>query len=703
MFRHVMLSALFCALAASPAQAGPVVSFALGYLNAIGFTTGFGASFGAFVGGVSFGTSAVGAFIGKFVVQLGVFAIASAVSTALQARRQSVPPQASPSQALVDGAQPVTPMRRIYGDVRVSGPWTLYAMKNDAAEYGILAAAHSTAGPLIHYLDGIVVQLDEVGNVTTDPFTDVISIRPYAGQPGQVADARQVDTFPEITTAFDYAGLSWAALTAKRVSHEEFTNVYRFGREPVYSPVWRGDDQVYDPRTNTRAHTNNGALIFAREAEFFGKSVDMAKLAIEADICDQIVPNGDGGTQRRWTFNRAFEDTQSWAVTLGELALCLDAFVYETPDGKLGFQVGRWIEPTVILTDADFEALPLAELDWGPDSHGEFAAQYVEPLRDYNEATSGAIIIDANSPRRVIEAWGCNSHNQAVRVCKAEARRSRPRYRATATIKLIGFELIGQRFVRVQISEIGLDQTFEIQSLTRNAGGQTWTVSLTSAVASDFDFDPAIEEPPRPDYLAVASEDDIPAPIGMAASVVTGTGGVTQIALSWPVQPLHLVPVFRVRAADGDWQQIATVSGATSYVVTGLVDGVTYQFQLQNQSASARVSVWVPETPISVQAIANTAPPSALAEFSVSAAGSDAVIQFTAPNDPIYSAARILRATTADFASAVAIQVEAGAPNLIDTWTDTALVPGTYFYWAEPLNGSGIAGPRSGPAEIAII
>jgi hypothetical protein len=56
-----------------------------------------------------------------------------------------------------------------------------------------------------------------------------------------------------------------------------------------------------------------------------------------------------------------------------------------------------------------------------------------------------------------------------------------------------------------------------------------------------------------------------------------------------------------------------------------------------------------------------------------------------------------------DFADAVAVQVEYGAPNVADSWRDTGLAPGVYSYWAQTLNASGVAGPTTVRADVTII
>lgn len=696
---RLVLPASLCCTVLVPTQAvaAPVVSFVLGVLNTSGIATGFGASFGAFAAGVSFGSS----LVGSALVQLAAVAVLSSVANRLAPRPKA--PTLTPTQQMVNYAQPVSPMRWLAGTTRLGGPLALTAFADNARHYGVLIAAHSTVGPVQHYLDDQEVAVGLDGAVLTAPFVGHVSLRSYTGQAGQGADQVLLDTFSEITSADDFAGLSWVAATASRVADADFSTVYVNGREPQVIPVWQGDDQIYDPRTSSRGYTNNAALVIARWAERNGKTVDWTEIAREADACDVLIPNADGGLQRRWTINVALDDDVTWGDGLARLIEACDAWVYERADGALGLVVGRWVQPDVVLLPRDFLAVTWSDGNYGPDEVGEFVATYVEPARDYYEAQSGAVIV-APGRRETIECFACDSHNQAVRVARAAGRRSRAPMRLQGTIKLRGFEIVGKRFVAVNLTGAApLDTVLEIEELNLNSDGQTWAITASQVSEVDFSDADANYEPARPTYANITSQDDVPVPSGLTAEVVSGSGGVAQIALAWPAQPAHLTPVLRMRQAAGEWQEIITGSGATSYLLTGLADRKTYEFQLRNRTSSLRVSDWSPGTPVSVEAIADTIPPAALPEFDVTVVGTSAQVAFTAPNDPAYMQTRIWRGESVDFAAAIAIRIEAGAPNLADVYEDGPLTPGEYFYWAEPLNGSGIAGPRSGPAEIAII
>lgn len=72
-------------------------------------------------------------------------------------------------------------------------------------------------------------------------------------------------------------------------------------------------------------------------------------------------------------------------------------------------------------------------------------------------------------------------------------------------------------------------------------------------------------------------------------------------------------------------------------------------------------------------------------------------MSWTSPNDSNYSGARIYRGTSATFSAATLIATEFGPPNAADSYQDTGLAAGTYYFWAVPINASGVEGNASGP------
>ena len=715
--RRVVLAALLCStaiLVPQAAEAGPLVS-------AVGFLIG-GAGFGAVTSifGVAAGTLGFSAL--TFGLRIAGSLALSSVAARL-APRPRVPP---PADRMRNFAQERAPMERIYGRVRKGGPMGFTGFRTDVQQITgytgttpiltatskptrynvILIAAHRTKGLVQWYLDSREAEVDANSEITTAPMAGHGALRAYRGAAGQAPDPVLRAVFGEITADHDFAGLSYVVLEARRASGDEFTEVYPSGMEWQATPVWDGDDQIFDPRDDSTGYSANAALVIAREATFWGREVDWDEVAAEADICDQLVTNGDGGTQLRWTINLTLDDSAPWETVRDTMGLACGAWWYQRPDGKLGFKVGRWIAPTVTLTDRDFLSLRIGDQEFGPDVAGEFVVTYIEPSRQWREAPSGAFVVEAGKARREEPCYAIDSHNQAARVAKLLARAARPDFRVSGTIKLIGYEVIGQRFVRITSAALGRDLVIEVTKLERNSDGISFAIEGVSTTEADYDFNAAVEEPARPVNLAVENEDAVPMVMGLSGAAVAGTGGVAQIEWSWTAPAdAALRQVFRLRSiAAGmvDWQEGTIGAKSASYLATGLLDGAAYDAQVRSRAASGRMSAdW--SDIVTVTAVANSTAPAALVAFAAAATGGGGEVTFTAPNDPVYYAARIFRGPTTTFDDAGVVRIEYGASGIADLWTDAGLAPGTYSYWAEPINASGIAGPPSGPSTITII
>jgi hypothetical protein len=697
-FARIVLAGLLCSTALpGAAHADPITAFAGGLLNAAGAATWLASgAVGAWNAGFAVGQFLTTTLVGKAVLAVGL----SAASKALQGR----PPVASPSDRLVNYAQPISYMERGYGRVRKGGPICFTGFTGNWRHYGVLIAAHRTLGPVEHWLDKREVELDGSNNVTTAPYTTggtaYAKIRAFRGLPGQAAYALWVSNFPEITAAHDFAGLSYGALAARRPPGELFDDLYPSGREPVYAPVWDMNDRVFDPRSATYGWTDNAALIIAAEAEFHGKAVDWDEVAEEANHCGVLVTNAEGGTQAKWTLNGVFDDSQSWEVVRDQMAIACDAWFYERSDGKVGFKVGGWTAPELVLRDDDFLSLTLSEGASGPDTPGQFSIKYVDPARGYLETPSGAYVLDAGAGRSEQSAWLVNSHNQASRIAKRLALKARPKYALRGTIKIIGYEAIGQRFVRVISDQLGINRVFEVDRLVREAGGRTFTIEGSNAASADFDFVAATEEPDRPVYAEVISEDDIPDVTGFDGMAISGTGGVAQIEWFWDAQDLAFSQEVRFRRSPQDWQIASPVAGQNSLITTGLLDGGSYDAQVRNKTSSGRLGDWSPM--IARGALANSTPPGALSLFAASLVGADVAISWRAPNSAVYFATRVFRGPTTSFGAASLIHTEYGIPSASDGWDDLSPPSGTWRYWAEAINASGVAGPLSGPLTVTV-
>jgi len=705
MKRSLLIGALMAttALTPDPAYAGPVLGFVAG---AVGVASSAAiASTAAYVAGTAFAATTIGSFVVKTVVAIGLSALAGSL-----APKPSLP---RPAARMVSFAQPVSYAEYVYGRARKSGPLGFTGFTNGRRYYVPILAAHEIEGVVEHRLDERIVSLSaetdqDVSNVDTDPVAGYGRIDFFDGGSGQVAHQGLVDSFPVITAAHDFKGLSGAVLWAARPPQSSFTEVYPGGRQWSYSPVIDGKNDIYDPRDDSTGYSNNAALVFADwVVDILGREVDWDEVADEADVSDQIVTNAQAGSQARWTLNGTLSDDQAFEDQRAQIAAACDAFVYERTDGKVGFTVGRWIEPTLTLTADDFLALELSEGQWGADAPDEVSAVYVEPENAWRETPSGAWVeVEAAKPNRDDpQLYLINNHNQAARVIKRIAKTKRAKYQLRGTIGMKGYEILGgreggraHRFIRVTHDELGLDEYFEVGELAREDVA-TFTITANSVTAADFDFDAATEEPSRPSYGSVTNDASIPTP----GSLAGGAQGNGSILFTWADQDAGYTQEVRYReSGDTTWLSQITSDSTDRMQVSGFADGVTIEAQIRNRTAGAGSSEWGPEAPIEVTTVINPTAPGDLSGFAVSEVSEDVQVEFTAPNDENYFGARIYRNTSDEFGGASLIHTEYGIPSDGDSYTDPAPGYATFYYWAEPINSSGVAGTREGPESVTI-
>lgn len=598
---------LLCTTALTPAQARaePITAFFGGLAASFGATAttaavaqalGGGALLGFQVGSFLFGSA-----LGQLVLSLGLSAIAQALVP-----RPNVP---SPSDRLVNFAQPVAPMEWAFGTVRKGGPYALTSFQGDRRHYVVILCAHSIDGVEQWYLDQRPVETGTGGDVLTEPYNGAVNLRLHRGATGQLADPVLVAAIPEWTSAHDMAGLASVAAWARRVRDADFATVYGNSPAtgPAIAPAFRAADTIYDPRTDSHGWTDNAALVLAwLLTQVLGAQVHWDNVAAEAEIADQLVQNRSGGFERRWTLNGTFDDRTDVAEILKQVIAACDAYLFERPDGTIGFMLGRYVAPTITLTGPDLFSVQISERAWGPQPPTEWVARYVEPDHDWHEAVTATWIEDpdARQVRRDPALYFVTSHNQAMRAIKRIARVERARYTIQAEIGAIGHDLLGvgtgtaHRFVRLQAH--GFDLVMEIGRILRTERLGVFRIEGKSVDPADFAFNAATEEPAPPPRLRVTNDNTVAAPTGLAG---TSLGGGA-VEWTWDAQPPELTQQLRLRrVGHGLWEPSIEIEDASATALsTGLEIGQTYEAELRNLTASRRSSAWVAASPVLVTA-----------------------------------------------------------------------------------------------------
>lgn len=681
----------------------PVAAFIGGIITALGAPAVGGAiagafggfSAGAFAAGWAFAGSALGGLLLNAALSVGISALAS-----LLRPRPDAPP--NPGARMVNLRQPISYFEHAYGLVRKGGPVAFWKARGGKRYYDVILAARQINGIRQWFADETEFTINGSGFAQEARFqsggTSRLQVVPYLGGPGQIAPALIKDNFTEWTPSHDMAGLAHIVAVAETVAAEDFSRVYPSGREPVIAPVIEGY-LCYDPRDQQTKWTTNAALIIAdwvTSKDGLDREVDWEQVAIEADICDQTILDRNGNPVPRWQLSGVYSSADDRDTVRASMGVACDAFFYEDTNGVVGFNVGRFIQPDIEITDEDILAIQYTEGQAGTDIANAFSVEYTEPDIGYREAASAPYVLDASDEsyeEDSLRVYWAPNHNQAVRVAKRLLLVSRARYKISATLKYHGIRLIGKRFFRLRHQEFGgLDQVFEVDKLKRNDDGITWTVEAHSVESSDFSFNSASEEPEKPKRTSIETSEEVPAPANVTASSQPYAGSVA-IFVEWDAPPrdslLHQVR-FRVSSPPGEWTTINVPFGQNHQNILGLLDNQTYDVQVRAITNSGRGSDWKPDTPISVTARVDPTPPGMVTGVNATGGSGVVDISWTAPNSPNYFATVIYRNTANDFGTASLIVTEYGAPNNADSWQDSGLSAGTFYYWLVAVNQSGV-------------
>lgn len=702
-------AALLCTTALNPAPATAmpqlvlaVGAFAQGAAAGVGLGFASGGAAAAASGAALAGFQAA-AFLttglGGVLLNVGLGIGLNFLAQALMPRPQSPPP----TQRFANLRQPVQDRTKAYGLTRIGGPvffWQAIAPKR---YYGVILNTGEIDGFQSRFLDEREATLDASGFVTNSEYQSGgrsrVRMQEFTGASGQVAPSLLELHFSEWTSAHKMTGLAGAVVVAENSAAEDFSTVYPSGREPVYTAVIRGT-KCYDPRSATTVWTKNAALIIADwivSPDGLGRNVDWDLVEIEADICDQDVTDRDGNTINRWELCGAYNFSETREGVRAALGVACDAFFYETSDGKVAFRVGRYETPMVTVTDEHITAIRVVDGSEGPGVVNAYAVQYTEPGIGYREQECAPIIIDDGQPyeQGTVQAYWIPNHNQASRIAKRLLRQQRAQYRISASLNLHGLRLIGERFFYLTLPELGIEnQAFEVGKLSYSDDSLAIEVEATSVSAADFEFVAATEESAPPVSSTIADSVTTPSPTDITAVAVTVSGG-DGIQLDWETPSDTLLNQVRYRTSDagsgaGDWFQIDVPQGQTYMNTPALETGVAYDLQVRSQRQSGQTSAWTPTTPISIIADDDASAPGSVTGVTGSGGAGVADIDWTAPASANYAGARIYRHSANSFGSSTMVHTEYGLPSMADTWQDTGLAAGTYYYWVVAINGSGV-------------
>jgi len=626
--------------------------------------------------------------------------------------------------------QPVGSRRRHYGIIHTAGQ--LSFLESSGGTLGmVLTLGTGEEGDILeHRINGNKVTVNSSGTVTESSFHGAIHIYTRSGSSTQTAIAQLTAKFPQWTSAHRQLGCAHAALVCDPVDQDKFSEVYN-GQMPAYTQV-RWGSRVYDPRLDSTAggagpvrlsdsstwpRSDNAALVIA---DYFAHSdgygggygnVNWGRVAIEADICDQTVIAVTGASIKRWRIWASYSlSTDERRQVLANMLKACDAFCWQDAGGKFNFMVGRYVAPTVVVTD-DHVLSMTAVL--GPKATERVSAVkvlYTEASIGYREQESATVgpaeaSEDPNTDPQSVELYFAPHHNQAVRIGKLVLARLGNRWHITAELNLYGLNLLGERFCRLELAQLGVSADFMVEGLKLDLAKMRVTATLTEVKADDWEFD-AVTEEGTPPLVPEDTTTTIVIPVPNAVTLTSvqislGSGQGVAIEASWSTSRAGLTYEVRYRpTSGGTWVSMAVDNTARTARSGPVNSGVQYEVQVRALSISYWASAWSESVDITPTATVSLSAPS---ELAASGAVGAADVSFRMPTGATLAFARLYRNSADDFASSTQVGGDlVGGLGEVMSVHDGGLPVGMKYYWVRAYATGGGSSALAGPVTATV-
>lgn len=457
-------------------------------------------------------TSAVVAFAVSTAISVGLSLAAAMIFRPGQSQ-QSVKP--SDGQQTI--RQPVPPRWKSYGTVRLAGPVWWYATNAANGQFHLgLALNQGRIGGIVSYhIDEATVVIDGSGNVTTSPYSGVTTkILTRLGEPTETA-------YSEISTAFgvdDVRGDGVASILGifdNFVDAETQLKNYPNGIPRLRATI---DASVaWDPRDPAQSRTDESTWEWSENPVVClldyllmvdGFAIAWSRIEpnlaqwIEAmNICDErVLSIVAGGHENRYRIAGTFLFTDRPADVVARFLSTCDGRCWQKRDGSIGIIVGRFTRPTVSIADRDIISY---DLTCGQDPISAVAgirAQYMSPADDYREQDAepwpdGETVMELGEDRvAAIDLTWVPSFSQARRLMKRQALREAASWRGTIRTTLAGLRAIDQRFVNLEVTELGVAETFEVGGFSIDMASMEVSLEVLAVGSAIDEWDADAEE-----------------------------------------------------------------------------------------------------------------------------------------------------------------------------------------------------------------
>ncbi|MGK7663385.1 MULTISPECIES: hypothetical protein [unclassified Marinovum] len=617
------------------------------------------------------------------------------------------------------------------GQVRV-GCNIVFHRASGGTSYRVCVHGHGEISEVLaYYMDGDETPLDGSGWVDTSHDYYVVNNRGVGlvgmtqvqSRTGQVPETHYSDItalWPEWTSNHRLDGQWTSLIVCRSVSASKQQKVYPRG-EPTLEAMAK-TAEVYDPRTDTTAYSDNLALIinhYIGHADGLNRptALDTDDLEAAADECDVLKALAGGGTEPQFRGSGSYSLNEKPQAVLARMMTAGGARIRLKPSGKFGLRMGTWVAPTVTIGFDDI--VEVQDVEGGPDILDRFnmlPARFVsrdlgcvevdaDPWVDQDRIDADGEILLGDA----LDVLMSPSHRQTRAVMKLETERRNPALTTTIVVKPgAGVQAVYEHNITLDLDAFGLSGSYEVTGhrIVFDRGNIA-SVVLNLRQVDTAAFSLGIDEQGIVQQLPA----DTAQPTVGAPQNVTATGGGIKVAaetwaagitVGWddpgndaatPVVTYRLSAALPSGATYGA-PSITLEPGDTEAQIGPLLDGVDYDIDVAFMRGDKQLG---PITTVgNVTALAAADPPAAATGLAVSdETGGVARITFTTSATETLWKTEVLR-------DSVVIQTEYWRPGESIT-LDDACGAGTFDWEVRSYNASQIANTaNAGPVSQTI-
>ena len=329
-------------------------------------------------------------------------------------------------------------------------------------------------------------------------------------------------------------GLAWLRLTL-RFDQEKFP----YGVPNVKSELW--GKEIYDPRTEKTAWSNNGALVILDYYRHYlgvpDSDIDWNAFKVAADICDETVQTPDGKSEPRYTLNGAYELEESPASVLEMMHKCI-AGEPTYIAGKHGILMQVYNGPALLIID---ESQIIDTVTVTPelslrDATNAIYGTFVDAEQQYNKTDFEPIVIeewieeDGLEIKENMDYRFVTSPYQANRLANLYLRKKRAGRRIQLRMNLDGYAYRPGDVVKLELPSLGIsDLEFRIADWKFHPSEG---VEITLEEDGPYIYEDLASKPfVRPPFTKLPTG-GVPAPINLAFVPLSVTD-IVQGYISW--------------------------------------------------------------------------------------------------------------------------------------------------------------------------